>query len=66
MSATIHYLRPLEREDLSEVEAEPGQQPQAAEGDRPKPEKKRWRRKMPCGRGSRFKRRMDGKIVPRG
>jgi hypothetical protein len=65
MSATIHYLRLFEREELGKAEAEPAPEAEATEAEPPKPEKKRWRRAMPCGRNSRFKRRMDGKIVPR-
>ena len=62
MSATIHYLRPFEREDLaSEEPQDPAIEETAAE-----PKKKRIRRRlMPCGRNSRFKKRMDGTVVPR-
>jgi hypothetical protein len=63
MSATIHYLRPFEREDLAEAkpQADPAIEQSASE-----PEKKRIRRRlMPCGRNSRFKKRMDGTVVPR-
>ena len=66
MSATIHYLRPFEREDLGKTEPEPAEEFQAAEEEAPQPEKKRTRRhQMPCGRNSRFKKRMDGSVVPR-
>lgn len=73
MSATIHYLRPFQRENLDEaapeaeptpVEASAGET--AAEAETAEPEQKRTRgQSMPCGRNSRFKRRMDGTVVPR-
>jgi hypothetical protein len=73
MSATIHYLRPFQREKLDETVAEPEATPDpaeaseaAAEEETHAPDKKRTRRhSMPCGRNSRFKRRMDGSVVPR-
>jgi len=71
MSATIHYLRPFEREDLSKTEAEPAPEQEAiadeaVEDEAPVPERKRTKRhQMPCGRNSRFKKRMDGSVVPR-
>ena len=66
MSATIHYLRPFEREDLTQTQPEPAEDAQAAEEDAPHAEKKPARRRaMPCGRKSRFKKRMDGTVVPR-
>ena len=79
MTATIHYLHPFEREDLSKTEAaepvqeSPGEsrgesqeESQAADDEAPAPEKTRTRRHlMPCGRNSRFKKRMDGTVVPR-
>jgi hypothetical protein len=71
MSATIHYLRPFQRENLAETAAEPEPAPAeaseaAAEEETSATEKKRTRRhSMPCGRNSRFKRRMDGTVVPR-
>lgn len=66
MTATIHYLRPFAREDLEKSTAEPapenqnGEETEVMPGERPK-----RRRAMPCGRKSRFKKRMDGKVVLR-
>ncbi len=66
MSATIHYLRPFEAEDLARADAEDTQNVPAVQESAPKAEKKRLRRRvMPCGRNSRFKKRMDGTVVPR-
>jgi FtsZ-interacting cell division protein YlmF len=66
MSATIHYLRPFEREDLAEAEPQTERQDPAIKESASEPEKKRTRRRlMPCGRNSRFKKRMDGTVVPR-
>jgi hypothetical protein len=66
MSATIHYLRPFEREDLAKTTGEDGPDDGQDEADEPgaKP-KRRRRRAMPCGRNSRFKKRMDGTVVVR-
>ena len=65
MSATIHYLRPFEREDLAKTtgESEPDAFPGEEEEASAKP--KRRRRAMPGGRNSRFKKRMDGTVVRR-
>jgi len=71
MSATIHYLRPFEREDLSKTESQPAPEQEAveemaADDEAPAPERRPTRRhQMPCGRNSRFKKRMDGTVVPR-
>jgi hypothetical protein len=67
MSATIHYLRPFERQDLSKTEADPAPEVETvAEGLDAAPQKKPVRKRtMPCGRKSRFKKRMDGTVVPR-
>ena len=70
MSATIHYLRPFERETLREEEPKPAataqDQPAAEEeAEASAPQKPKRRRTMPCGRNSRFKKRMDGTVVPR-
>jgi hypothetical protein len=66
MSATIHYLRPFEREDLSKIDQEPEPEMEAVDEEAAAPERARTRRhQMPCGRNSRFKKRMDGKVVPR-
>jgi hypothetical protein len=67
MSATIHYLRPFEREDLAKTTEEPeaDNRPDNEEYEAGAKPKRRRRRVMPCGRGSRFKKRMDGSVVPR-
>lgn len=67
MSATIHYLRPFQRENLAETAGEAeAEEACAHEDEEPKPAEKRARgRAMPCGRKSGFKKRMDGKVVPR-
>jgi hypothetical protein len=58
MSATIHYLRPFEREKLAKVEqeAEPAHQAE--------PSKHRHKRPMPGGKGSKWKRKIGGGVVP--
>lgn len=66
MSATIHYLRPFEREDLEKSTAEPAREDHDEDDAQTQPVKQAARRRaMPCGRNSRFKKRMDGKVVPR-
>ena len=67
MSATIHYLRPFERQDLSKTEAEPAPAAETMSDEQgPAVETKSARKRtMPCGRKSRFKKRMDGTVVPR-
>lgn len=76
MSATIYYLRPFEREDLSKADAELSAEAEAAaeehdaapvDDDATATRERRpaAKRTMPCGRNSRFKKRMDGKVVPR-
>jgi hypothetical protein len=69
MSATIHYLRPFQREQLAETAAPPvpaadvahedGGEPQA------QPEKRRGGRAMPCGRNSKWKKKIGGGVVAR-
>jgi hypothetical protein len=72
MSATIHYLRPFQREDLTAYSRESPQGDESPDGDREveprqiaRSTSKKSSRAMPCGRNSRFKKRMDGKVVPR-
>jgi hypothetical protein len=75
MSATIYYLRPFEREDLSKTDAELPAEAEAAayeheaapsEAEAATQERRPARKRtMPCGRNSRFKKRMDGTVVPR-
>ena len=73
MSATIYYLRPFQREDLTGYSSESPQDDEALNGDGEAPARqtaarsssKKAGRAMPCGRNSRFKKRMDGKVVPR-
>jgi hypothetical protein len=74
VSATIHYLRPFEREDLakSEQSPQPAQEGEAAQEPEDesqeteaKPERRRSRRAMPCGRGSKWKKKIGGGVVAR-
>lgn len=67
MSATIHYLRPFERQNLSETEAGPAPEADTMTDEQEAAPKRKPVRKrtMPCGRKSRFKKRMDGTVVPR-
>ena len=68
MSATIHYLRPFQHEDLAEpAEAEraaPESETEEA-GAQAKPGKRRGGRAMPCGRSSKWKKKIGGGIVAR-
>ena len=78
MSATIHYLRPFQHEDLAEpaeaerAEAERAEAERAAPeseteeaGAQAKPGKRRGGRAMPCGRSSKWKKKIGGGIVAR-
>jgi hypothetical protein len=73
MSATIHYLRPFQREDLAEpAEAErtapdratPESETEEA-GAQTKSGKRRSGRAMPCGRSSKWKKKIGGGVVAR-
>jgi hypothetical protein len=59
MSATNHYLRPFEREELAKVEQEAELAHQA------EPSKHRHKGSMPGGKGSKWKRKIGGGVVPR-
>jgi hypothetical protein len=69
MSATIHYLRPFQREQLDETVAAPAPAEDAAsegEGEpEARPEKRRGGRSMPCGRNSKWKKKIGGGVVAR-
>jgi hypothetical protein len=67
VTATIIYLRPFEREDPGKQEAENlPDDPQDPPAKRASRDKKRIvRNPLPCGKKSRWKKRMDGKVVPR-
>lgn len=73
MSATIYYLRPFQREDLTGLADDSPEGDEALDPDgeaaarqtATRSASKKAGRAMPCGRNSRFKKRMDGKVVPR-
>lgn len=74
MNATIHYLRSFEREKLAEpAEAEEPEQRVETEAEEPEPEpesrlkfdKRRSARAMPCGRNSKWKKKIGGGVVAR-
>jgi hypothetical protein len=74
MSATIHYLRPFEREKLAEPaeaqEPAPSVETEAQEAEsepdsRLRFDKRRSARAMPCGRNSKWKKKIGGGVVAR-
>jgi hypothetical protein len=66
MSAVIYFLKPFEREDLGKQDHEVVQEdwhPQPKQG---KSGKRRYvRNPLPCGRESRWKKKMNGEVVRR-
>jgi hypothetical protein len=73
MSATIHYLRPFQREDLAEPAEAGSTAPDRATpesdteeaGAQAKSGKRRSGRAMPCGRNSKWKKKIGGGVVAR-
>jgi len=76
MTATIHYLRPFQHEDLAPHDdlAEPAQaaEPEITQDSdvaedvaRTKPDKRGGGRAMPCGRNSKWKKKIGGGVVAR-
>jgi hypothetical protein len=70
MSATIHYLRPFQREQLAETAAAPAAPdadiaPEGEDEPEARPEKRRGGRAMPCGRNSKWKKKIGGGVVAR-
>jgi hypothetical protein len=68
MNATIHYLRPFEREKLAEPAQPEEQGAEAEEPEQPSRlmfDKRRSARAMPCGRNSKWKKKIGGGVVAR-
>lgn len=71
MTATIHYLRPFQREDRAEPAQAPEETPArddetVEEEPQAKPDRRRTGgRAMPCGRDSKWKKKIGGGIAAR-